>query len=96
MDHKHPFFWLANGYIIVGLLGGLGLGVMWGPHIDSLIRREDLNLTGLLGLSLIMASAILNGCLRLKCKTFNTQRNSELRDGPTNGDRSEVLDRLQC
>ncbi len=31
MDHKHPFFWLANGYIIVGLLGGFGLGIMSGP-----------------------------------------------------------------
>jgi len=74
MDHKHPFFWLANGYIIVGLLGGLGLGIMSGPHISSLIQREYLNLTGILGVSLIMASTILNGCLYLKCKTFNTQR----------------------
>ncbi len=69
MDHKHPFFWLANGYIIVGLLGGLGLGIMSGPNISSLIQREHLNLTGFLGLSLIMASTILNGCLYLKCKT---------------------------
>lgn len=76
MDCKHPFFWLANGYIIVGLLAGIGLGVMWGPHLSSLIKSEYLSLNSFLGMSLITASTILNGCLYLKCKTFNTQRGS--------------------
>ncbi len=74
MNHKHPFFWLANGYIVTGLLAGLGLGIMAGPHIRQVMPRDPGPVSGMIGMCLILISVILNGVLYQKCKNVDTQR----------------------
>jgi hypothetical protein len=72
MNSKHPFFWLANGYIIVGILGGLGMGIMSGPHLAKLM--PSLNVTGMIGMCLIFTATMINGFLQQKCKKIEEQR----------------------
>lgn len=74
MNNKHTFFWLANGYVLSGLLGGLGLGVMAGPQLRQWLPIDQS--TVMIGMSLISISAIAIGVLNLKYKNVDIQRTS--------------------
>ncbi|MBL8873482.1 MAG: hypothetical protein JNK90_27155 [Planctomycetaceae bacterium] len=71
MNPKHPFFWLANGYLLAGLFAGLGLGIMWGPYLVKLM--PNFNLNGMVGMLLIVVSTLISGFLQMKFKKVNEQ-----------------------
>ena len=69
MNQNTLFFWLANGLILAGLLGGLGIGIMVGPRLSQLMQVNQTPWTAMIGLSLVCCSSMLIGLLRLKFKS---------------------------
>lgn len=69
MVRRQNDFWLINGFILSGMLAGLGLGIMVGPHLRDLLANYPVSMmSGMIGMGLITFSSILIGILRSKVK----------------------------
>ncbi len=75
MINKTQFYWLANAYLVTGMLAGMGLGFNLGPLIASSLEAQQWpkGMAGMIGMGLIFVAVIANGILYMRTTRLSSR-----------------------
>ncbi len=73
--NKTQFYWLANAYLLTGMLAGMGLGVNLGPLIASSLEAQQWpkGMAGMIGMGMIFVAVIANGFLYMRTTRISSR-----------------------
>ena len=88
MINKTQFYWLANGYLLTGMLAGIGVGVNLGPFIASSLEAQQWpkGMAGMIGMGMICVAVIANGLLYMRTTRLSSRAPAN-RELPISGNR---------